>query len=52
VRRCCDPTLPEIAESFGTNGYATVSWNCRAVEFKMAKETKVKDQIKKIAASI
>jgi chromosomal replication initiation ATPase DnaA len=25
VRRCCDQTLPEIAEYFGTNGYATVS---------------------------
>ena len=23
VRRCCNQTLPEIAEYFGTNGYAT-----------------------------
>jgi chromosomal replication initiation ATPase DnaA len=40
VKHCCDRTLPEIAEYFGTNGYATVSWNCRVVEFKMAKKTK------------
>jgi chromosomal replication initiation ATPase DnaA len=25
VKRCCDRTLAEIAEYFGTNGYATVS---------------------------
>ena len=42
VKRCCDPTLPEIAEYFGTNGYATVSWNCRVVESKTAKEMKFK----------
>jgi chromosomal replication initiation ATPase DnaA len=52
VKHCCDRTLPEIAKYFGTNGYATVSWNCRVVEFKMAKETKFKDQIEKITASI
>jgi chromosomal replication initiation ATPase DnaA len=44
VKRCCDRTLPEIAEYFGTNGYATVSWNCRVVEPKMAKEMKFKDR--------
>ena len=37
VKRCCDRTLPEIAQYFRTNGYATVSWNCRIVESKMAK---------------
>ena len=52
VKRCCDRTLPEIAEYFGTNGYATVSWNCRVVEFKMATERKFKDRLEKIAASI
>ena len=31
--------------------YATVSWNCRVVESKMAKEMKFKDRIEKIAAS-
>ena len=52
VKRCCDRTLPEIANYFGTKGYASVSWNCRVVESKMAKERKFKDQIEKIAASI
>ena len=52
VKRCCDRTLPEIAEYFGTNVYATVNWNCWVVESKMAKETKFKDRIEKIAASI
>jgi len=51
MKRCCDRTLPEIAEYFGTNGYATVSWNCRIVESKMAKEMKFKDRIEKIGAS-
>jgi chromosomal replication initiation ATPase DnaA len=50
VKRCCDRTLPEIAEYFGTNGYATVSWSCRVLESKMA--MKFKDRIEKIAASI
>ena len=44
MKRCCDRTLPEIAEYFGTNGYATVSWNCR-------KEMKFKDRIEKIAVT-
>lgn len=43
MKCCCDRTLPEIAEYFGTNGYATVSWNCRVVESKLAKEMKFKD---------
>jgi chromosomal replication initiation ATPase DnaA len=42
VKRCCDRTLLEIVEYFGINGYATVSWNCRSVESKMAKEMKFK----------
>jgi chromosomal replication initiation ATPase DnaA len=52
VKRCCDRTLPEIADYFGTNGYATISWNCRVLESKMAKDMKFKDRIEKIAASI
>jgi chromosomal replication initiator protein len=52
MKRCCDRTLPEIADYFGAKGYATVSWNCRVVESKMAKETKLKDRIEKIAAGI
>jgi hypothetical protein len=52
VKRCCDRTLPEIAEHFENQRYATVSWNCRVVESKMAKETKFKDRIEKFAASI
>ena len=52
LKRCCDRTLAEIAEYFGTNGYASVSWNCRVVESKMAKERRFKDRIEKIAASI
>src|SRR5262245_4782858 len=52
VKRFCDRTLPEIADYFGTNGYATVSWNCRVVESKMAMERKFKDRLEKIAASI
>ena len=52
VKRCCDRPLPEIAEYFRTNDYATVSWNCRVVESKMAKERKFKDRIEKIATCI
>jgi REP element-mobilizing transposase RayT len=52
VKRCCDRTLPEIAEYFRTNGYATVSWNCRVVESKMVKERKFKDRIEKIATLV
>ena len=52
VKRCCDRTLPEIAEYFGIGNYSTVSWNCRAVESRMAKEKKLRDWIKKIVARI
>jgi chromosomal replication initiation ATPase DnaA len=47
LRRCCDRTLPEIAEYFGTNGYATVSWNCRVVESRMVKERSSKSGLKR-----
>ena len=47
MKRCCDRTLPEIAEYFGTNGYATVSWNCRVVESRMVKERSSKSGLKR-----
>jgi putative transposase len=40
VKRCCDRTLPEVAEHFGIGNYSTVSWSCRAIETRMAKEKK------------
>jgi hypothetical protein len=43
----CDRTLPEIADYFRTHGYATVNWNCRVVESKIAKEMKFKDRIER-----
>ena len=52
VRRCCDRTLPEMAEYFGTGSYSAVSWSCRAIESKMAKQRKLRDQVEKITASI
>jgi REP element-mobilizing transposase RayT len=52
VRRCCDRTLTEMASYFGTGSYAAVSWSCRMIESKMAKEKTVRDRIEKIAASI
>ena len=52
VKRCCDRTLAEIAKYFGAGSYAAVSWNCRSVEPKMAKEKKFRDRIEKVAASI
>ena len=52
VTRCCDRTLPEMAAYFGIGNYSTVSWNCRAVESKMAKDKKLRDRIEKIVASI
>ena len=52
LKRCCDRRLPEIAKYFGAGSYAAVSWNCRSIESKMAKEKKFRDWIEKIAASI
>jgi REP element-mobilizing transposase RayT len=52
VKRCCDRTLPEMAEYFGIGNYSTVSWNCRAIESQMAKETKFRDRIEKIVSRI
>ena len=52
VKRCCDRTLREVAEYFGIGNYSTVSWNCRAIETRMAKEKKFRDRIEKIVAGI
>ena len=52
MKRCCDRTLPEIAEYFGTGSYSTVSWSCRQIEAKMAREKKLRDWIEETAASI
>jgi len=37
---------------FGAGSYAAVSWNCRSIESKMAKEKNFRDWIEKLAASI
>lgn len=52
VKRYCDRTLPELAEYFGIGSYSAVSWSCRAIQSKMAKEKKLRDRIEKISASI
>lgn len=52
VKRCCDRTLSEMANYFETGSYSAVSWSCRAIESKMAKERKFRDRIDKITASI
>jgi len=52
VRQCCDRTLPEIAEYFGIGSYSAVSWSCRAIGAKIAKENKLRDRIEKITAII
>jgi len=52
IKRCCDRTLPEIAEYFGIGNYTTVSWSCRAIASQMAKEKNFRERIGKIMASI
>ena len=52
VKRCCDRTLSEMAQYFGTGSYSAVSWSCRVIETKMATEKKFRDRIDRIAASI
>ena len=52
VKRCCDRTLPEMAKYFGIGNYSTVSWNCRAIESRMAKDKRLRDRIEQIIASI
>ena len=50
VRRCCDWTLTETAKYFGTGSYAAVSWSCRMVEARMAKDKKMRTRIENITA--
>ena len=52
VKRCCDRTLSEIAEYFAAGGYSAVSWSCRAIDAKMAKEKKLRERIERLASSI
>ena len=52
VKRCCDRTLREVTEYFGIGNYSTVSWNCRGIETRMAKEKNFRDRIEKIVAGI
>ena len=52
VKWCCDRTRPEVAEYFGIGNYSTVSWNCRGIETRMAKEKNFRDRIEKIVAGI
>ena len=52
VKRCCDRTLPQIAQYFRIGSYSAVSWSCRAIQSKMAKEKKFRDRIEKISANI
>jgi chromosomal replication initiation ATPase DnaA len=50
VRRCCDWTLNETAKYFGAGSYAAVSWSCRMIESRIAKDKKMRDRIENIAA--
>lgn len=52
VKRCCDRTLPETAEYFGTGSYSAVSWSCRGIESRIAKDKKLRNRIEKITATI
>jgi len=52
VKRCCDRTLPEIAQYFGTGSYSAVSWSCRAIEANMVKEKEPRERIERVAASV
>jgi putative transposase len=52
IKRCCDRTLPEIAEYFGIGNYSTVSWSCRRVVAQMTREKNFRDRVERIIASI
>ena len=52
IKRCCDRTLPEIAEYFGIGSYSTVSWSCRTVAAQMSREKNFRDRVERIIASI
>jgi REP element-mobilizing transposase RayT len=49
VRRCCDWTLSETAKYFGAGSYAAVSWSCRVIDSRIAKDKKMRERIEKIA---
>jgi chromosomal replication initiation ATPase DnaA len=51
IKRCCDRTLPEIAEYFGIGNYSTVSWSCRTVAAQMSREKNFRDRVERIIAS-
>ena len=52
VKRCCARTLSGMVDHFGIGHYWTVSWNCRAIESRMAKEETLRDRIENTVASI
>ena len=52
IKRCCDRTLPEIAEYFGIGNYSTVSWSCRTVAAQMSREKNFRDRVERIITSI
>ena len=52
VKRCCDRTLPEIAEYFRIGSYSAISWSCRTIEAKMVNENKLRERIEKLATGI
>ena len=52
IKRCCDRTLPEIAEYFGIGSYSTVSWSCRGVATRMNKDKEFKGRVEKIINGI
>src|SRR6266542_7000058 len=52
IKRCCDRTLPEIAEYFGIGNYSTVSWSCRTVAAQMSREKNFRDRDERIIATI
>lgn len=52
VKRCCDRTLAEVAEHFEIRKYSTVSWNYRAIAYRMQKEKNLRERIEKIIGAI
>src|SRR5688572_6308877 len=52
VKRCCDRTLPEMAEYFRIGNYSTVSWSCRTVAAQMSREKNFRDRVERIIRNI
>src|SRR5918999_92353 len=52
IKRCCDRTLPEIADYFGIGSYSTPSWSCRTVAAQMSREKNFRDRVERILRSI